>query len=76
MANAGTFFGWLPIIAGTFDLIENYSLIRLLLSAHSETFSSMAQMFGLLKFILIGISIIYILVGLITLAYIQKNIKN
>ena len=44
MADAyeGTFFGWLPIIAGIFDLIENYSLTRLLLGTHSETFSSMA----------------------------------
>ena len=76
MTNAGTFFGWLPIIAGTFDLIENYSLIRLLLGTHNETFSSMAQMFGLSKYILISFSIIYILVGLITLAYLQKKIKN
>ncbi|MDX2442835.1 MAG: hypothetical protein QNK30_03440 [Bacteroidales bacterium] len=73
VANLGTFMGWLPLFAGIFAIIENFALTQLLLGKQIESFHSLSQLFGYSKLILIGITICYIIIGLVILFVIPKR---
>lgn len=62
------FFIYLIVIAAFFDVLENIGLVQLLTGNFNQQWASMAYYFALLKFILIGLSLTYIIVnGLIVL---------
>lgn len=62
------FFIYLIVIAAFFDVLENIGLIQLLTGNLDQQWASMAYYFAVLKFILIGFSLAYIIVnGLIVL---------
>lgn len=62
----GTVFTFLLLFAGLCDAIENYALIRLLLGSQNAIFPPVAYYFASIKFIIIGLGLIYILLGMIT----------
>lgn len=62
-------------LAGIFDAIENIGLIQLLLGNLSQFWVSLAYYFAFTKFIIIGISFLYIIINFILLL-IKKSTKN
>jgi hypothetical protein len=52
---------WSMFFTAIFDAVENVALIKLLIGGRDQYWSSIAYYFAIAKFILIGISIIYIL---------------
>jgi len=61
----GVFLGWMQLLAGFFDALENYTLIRLLFGSENQLFSSLAFYFASMKFFIISLGFIYIIFGLI-----------
>ena len=60
---------WAMFFTAIFDAVENVSLIKLLVGKHEEYWSSIAFSFALAKFIMIGISILYLLSNTIVLLF-------
>ena len=52
---------WSMFLTAAFDAVENVSLIKLLIGSHKQYWSSVAFAFALAKFILIAISILYLI---------------
>ena len=71
----GIYLACLQFVAALFDAIENIALIKLLLGSNSSLFPSIAFYFASIKFVVIGIGIIYIIIGLTTLL-IQKRLNT
>ena len=65
----------MQIVAALFDAIENVALIKLLLGTNNEIYSLIAFCFALIKFVLIGIGIIYLIIGLLTSLF-QNDLKT
>jgi len=61
----GMSLSWLIFVAALLDIIENYSLIRLLFGSQASFFSGLAFYCAGLKFILISFGIIYIVWALL-----------
>jgi hypothetical protein len=59
----GNFLAIAMLLAGIFDAIENYSLIQLYLGNLEQIFSTVAYYSANLKFSLIGIGLLYIIIG-------------
>ncbi len=57
----GETLSWSMFITAIFDAIENVSLIKLLIGSHEEYWSSFAYAFAIAKFVLISISILYLI---------------
>lgn len=70
----GFYLSLLPIIAGLFDVLENIMLLRILASPDdiSDGVVLATGLFALLKFILIGITVFYIIITTIVLFAVQK----
>ncbi len=66
-ARLGTILVWAPFWAAVFDALENYCLIRQLFGAQNELLTLFARSFALLKFLLIGLTLLYLALGLIRL---------
>ncbi len=60
---AGNYFIALIFLAALFDVIENISLIKLLLGNVDQTWSSLAYYFAIAKFTLILLCIVYLLIN-------------
>ncbi len=60
LTQIGLYLGWAQFLAGFSDILENISLIRLLLGSQNALYSTLAYYFASLKFILIILGIFYI----------------
>lgn len=69
----GIVFAVLFLIAGFCDAIENFALIRLLLGSENSALPVLAYYFASLKFLLIGIGLLYFLFGLILKLVLKAN---
>ena len=54
---------WTMFLTAIFDCVENVSLIKLLIGGRQQLWVSVAYYFAFVKFLLIGISILYIIVN-------------
>jgi len=75
MYKTGILLAKLQFIAALFDTIENIALIKLLLGSNNNIFPIIAYYFASMKFAIIGIGIIYIIIGLFTSLF-QKGLKS
>lgn len=71
----GIILSYLLLIAGVFDAIENFALIKLLLGSQAEIYPIIAFYFASGKFMILALGIIYIIFFGI-LANIFSKIKN
>ena len=69
----GRVIAFMQILAGIFDGIENYGLIRLLFGSDNATFAAMAFFFATLKFTFIVMGILYFLVAFITHKFLMNT---
>ncbi|WP_347172786.1 hypothetical protein [Polaribacter uvawellassae] len=60
---------WSMFITAIFDAVENVALIKLLIGSYKEYWSSVAHAFAIGKFVLIGISILYLIYNTILLLF-------
>ena len=65
MRYIGMTFAFLLLIAGLCDAIENYALIKLLLGSENTIYPPIAYYFASIKFIIIGLGLIYIFIALV-----------
>lgn len=76
----GLSVGLLQLSAGLLDAIENYMLLRLLSGSYDEIFSILAYYCASVKFIFVGIGMLYILSILLTTGmqnkFIHRSIKK
>jgi hypothetical protein len=75
MYKIGLLLAKLQFVAALFDAIENFVLIKLLLGSNNNIFSLIAYYFASIKFVIIGIGIIYIIVGY-TASLFQKGLES
>lgn len=61
----GSVMSILVLVTGLCDAIENYALIKLLLGSENTIFPKVAYYFASIKFLLVGVGLLYILIGLI-----------
>ncbi len=64
---------WSMYLVAIFDIIENVSLIKLLIGSSQQLWVSIAYCFALMKFILIGTSILYILTNSFILLFKKRS---
>ena len=69
----GVTLATLILVAALCDAIENFALIKLLIGSQNTIFPPIAYYFASIKFIILGIGIIYILIGLIFNLLIRTN---
>lgn len=65
VAVTGFCLAWAQFVAAWLDAVENYALIRLLLGSQSEWYPALARVCAGIKFSLVGMGLVYMLVGLI-----------
>ncbi|MCJ7802329.1 MAG: hypothetical protein MUP82_08255 [Candidatus Marinimicrobia bacterium] len=75
MYKTGLLIAKLQFVAALFDAIENFVLIKLLLGSNNNIFSLIAYYFASIKFVIIGIGIIYIIIGY-TASLFQKGLES
>ncbi len=75
LAKPGYWFSWLMLLAGIFDGIENYALIKILSGNHEQLWASLSYYFASTKFGIVLITLLYIIVGLLTL-WITRSAKK
>jgi len=63
LGSAGAFLAWAMVLAGVLDVVENYALIRLLLGSQAALLPTLARLCAIPKFLIVLISLIYVLVG-------------
>ena len=61
----GLWAAWGMVAAGLFDFIENYGLIRLLINQGKPWWPSIVYWSAVLKYLLVGIALVYLVVGFI-----------
>jgi len=64
---------WSMYLVAIFDIIENVSLIKLLIGGRQQFWVSIAYCFAIVKFILIGVSILYILTNSFILLFKKRS---
>lgn len=67
MYKIGKVLIYLTFVAALFDMIENFALVKLLLGDLKQTWSSVAYYFATSKFVILIVSIAYILLSWIAL---------
>ncbi len=75
LARPGYWFSSLMLLAGIFDGIENYALLKILSGHHEQLWASLSYYFASTKFGIVLLTLLYIIVGLITL-WVTKSAKN
>jgi len=65
LATMGWVIAWTLFIAGIFDGIENYALVQMLIGTPSDGLALLARWCAIPKFTIIGIGLVYVLVGTI-----------
>jgi hypothetical protein len=63
MAPVGIALSWGQCLAALLDAVENYALIRLLLGSGQELWPVLARWCAMLKFVLVGAGLVYVLFG-------------
>jgi uncharacterized membrane protein YraQ (UPF0718 family) len=71
----GLFLIYGMFLAALFDGIENAGLIQLLLGNESQFWTSIAYYFALMKFILLAISLLYLIINFLFSLFQNKQIK-
>lgn len=64
---------WTLFLTAIFDCVENVSLIKLLIGGRQQFWVSVAYYFAVVKFILIGISIAYIITNFFILLFKKRS---
>lgn len=72
MPQLGGYMAWAVLAAGLLDAVENYALARVLLGTDWEGWPILAQFCASVKFLAIGLALLYVLAGGI-LALIRKQ---
>lgn len=75
LSKSGYRLSWLIFLAGTFDIIENYALIKMLNGVHNQLWATTAYYFSLLKFAIVIITLLYLILGLV-MVWLTKPVKN
>jgi len=75
LTKPGYWFSSLMLLAGIFDGIENYSLIKILSGNHDQLWATLAYYFAFTKFSIVLLTLLYIILGLITM-WVTKSAKN
>ena len=63
LAGLGIALGWLLLLAGVLDAVENVALIRVLLGAQQAYLPVLARWCALVKFLLVGLGLVYVASG-------------
>ena len=69
----GVILAWGPFLAALLDALENYALIRLLLGSTNELWPTMAYWCAGPKFILVGLGLLYMILGAVIIAITRKR---
>ena len=64
---------WSMFLTAIFDCIENVSLIKLLIGGRQQFWVSIAYYFAVVKFVLIAISILYIIINFFILLFKKRS---
>lgn len=72
----GVGLGWGQLVAGVLDAAENYALIRVLLGSVGELWPALARLCAIPKFLLVGIGLVYIVVGAVWIALRKMRSKR
>lgn len=59
----GVILAWMQLVAALMDSTENFALIQLLLGSSRELWPSLARSCAIVKFSLVGLGLIYIILG-------------
>jgi hypothetical protein len=65
LSTLGIWLAWGMVAAGAFDFVENYGLIRMLIGEGKAWWPVIAYWCAVIKFILVGIGLVYLVVGFI-----------
>jgi hypothetical protein len=63
LATVGVVLAWVLLLAALLDCTENYALINLLLGSQQAAFAALAQVCAIPKFAIVGVGIVYVLLG-------------
>ncbi len=75
LSKPGYWLSWLMFFAGLFDVVENYSLIKILTGSHNQLWATTSYYFASTKFVIVLITLVYLITGLI-LMWVIKPAKN
>ncbi len=75
IASLSAWVAWLFIVAGVFDSIENAAFLVVLAGSSENLWPCLGTLFALLKFLLIGLGVLYLLAGS-CLCTLNKNNPN
>ena len=67
LSKPGYVLSWLMILAGVYDSIENFALIRILTGCQYSMWATTAYYFATMKFTIVIITLVFIVLGLIML---------
>jgi len=76
VAWVGAVLSWGLWLAALLDAIENYALIRLLLGSAGELWPALARWCAILKFLLVGVGLVYILLGAILVMVVGRRAQE
>lgn len=68
LTSVGVVLAWGALLAALLDALENYALIRLLLGSTNELWPPVAYWCAGPKFILVGLGLLYVILGAVTTA--------
>ena len=76
LSKPGFWFSWLMFIAALLDSTENYALIRILGGDHEQLWASISYYAASTKFIIVLLTLLYILLGLAVLWFTKSAKKQ
>ena len=63
LSGLGAYLAWAMFLAALLDAVENYALIKVLLGSMEETWPAVAKYCAGPKFAIVGVGLIYVIVG-------------
>ena len=73
LSKTGYFMSWLIIVAGIYDAIENFALLKIMLGCQLSIWAITAWFFATVKFAIVFIVIAYLVLSLIFMALMPKQ---
>ncbi len=67
LSSAGSLLAWIVLIAAILDATENYGLIKVLLGSRNDIWPALARWCSLLKFSIVGLGLLYVILGAATI---------
>ena len=64
-ARVGIVLAWAQFAAATLDAVENYALIRVVLGSTADLWPALARACAIPKFAIVGLGLLYLIVGLV-----------